>query len=587
MIERAILEAAANLRRAGEPYLIATLVGQRGSAYRRAGARLILAHDRRVAGEVSGGCLEGDLARRGWWRTRDREPVVVTYDSRHDDDAPDDEIRAAFAVGCNGVVDVMLERAGDARDAEGASDGHDRLDVLAFAERCMRAQRRGAVATIYRTSAAMPGAVGARMARCDRVSVDAAFPADADLRAAIAADLAGAIASGASADRTYAARAGRLEVFVEAMVPPPRLFVFGSGPDAAPLVDLARALGWEAIACARSLRPALRDRFVRADALIAGSPGELARQVDAAARAVAVVMAHDYELDRAHLDALLASRALYIGVLGPRKRTDRMLADLGRDRGRRSAIARADRPRARRRDAARDRARDRRRDPGGRRRRAAARLARSPRPDPRPRRARRARGGRRVRIAAAVLAAGGSRRLGHPKQLVPHGASTVVRETVRCALAACDPVAVVLGSSADEVALALDGLIVDLVANFEWQDGVATSIREAATWAQRVGVDALALFVCDQPRLTIAHVRVLVATHRASRAPVASRYAGVLGVPAVFVRAQLAALRELTGDAGARTLLADDPSVVAVDWPDGAIDIDTASDLAYTSTELS
>ncbi len=310
MIERAILEAAARLRQAGEPYLLATAVCQRGSAYRRAGARLILATDRRVAGAVSGGCLEGDLATRGWWRTRGRDAVVVTYDSRHEDEDDDDEVRAAFAVGCNGVIDVMLERS--------ESYGRRRLDPVAFAADCVRAQLRGALATIYRG-----GAIGARLALCGaRVTADAAFPGE--LRDAVLAELADAIATGASSDRVY----DDLEVFVEAMVPPPRLFVFGTGPDAVPVIELARALGWEAIACAPHARPSLRQ--LPADELVTGPPAELAARVDAASRAVAVVMAHDYELDRAHLDALLATRAHYIGVLGPRARTHRMLADTGR-----------------------------------------------------------------------------------------------------------------------------------------------------------------------------------------------------------------------------------------------------------------
>jgi len=65
-----LIEASARLRAAGEPHFIATVVRVRGSSYRRPGARMIAtAAGARVAGSISGGCLEGALLRTGWWRT--------------------------------------------------------------------------------------------------------------------------------------------------------------------------------------------------------------------------------------------------------------------------------------------------------------------------------------------------------------------------------------------------------------------------------------------------------------------------------------------------------------------------------------
>jgi xanthine dehydrogenase accessory factor len=112
------------------------------------------------------------------------------------------------------------------------------------------------------------------------------------------------------------------------LAPPPRLFVVGAGIDAVPVVEQARAVGWEAIVCAPYARPELRTRFPRADRLAIAQPTEVAQLIDASDRAAAVIMNHDYEHDRACLGALLTSRARYIGVLGPRKRTARMLDEL-------------------------------------------------------------------------------------------------------------------------------------------------------------------------------------------------------------------------------------------------------------------
>jgi xanthine/CO dehydrogenase XdhC/CoxF family maturation factor len=307
MTERSIVEAAARLRRQREPYLIATVVNTRGSAYRRPGARMLLTQFRWIAGSVSGGCLEGDISHKGWWRTQHGEPVVVTYDSRLPDAPDDDDVRAAFGLGCDGIVEVMLERAGAGR-----------IDPLELAQEARIAQRRAAVVTVFR------GPVGKRLAL---VAGGEPFgdALDEGLRRELIRDAQAAIETGESRACMY----GDVEAFVEAIVPPPRAFVFGTGHDAVPFVQLARTLGWDVVVCAPKPRVATRERFVIADEVVAGTPGELAARVDACDRAVAVVMGHDYELDRRHVGMLVATKARYIGVLGPRARTARMLDELG------------------------------------------------------------------------------------------------------------------------------------------------------------------------------------------------------------------------------------------------------------------
>ena len=118
----------------------------------------------------------------------------------------------------------------------------------------------------------------------------------------------------------------------------------------------------------------------------------------------------------------------------------------------------------------------------------------------------------------------------------------------------------------------LDGLPVASLANVLWTEGMASSIRCAVAWAVRSSCEALLVALCDQPRLTAAHLETLLQVYRRSPGPVASRYAGTLGAPAIFDRASFPALFALTGDAGASRLLA---SATPVDWPDGALDVDT------------
>lgn len=175
--------------------------------------------------------------------------------------------------------------------------------------------------------------------------------------------------------------------------------------------------------------------------------------------------------------------------------------------------------------------------------------------------------------AAVILAAGESRRLGRPKQLVEQRGEPLVHRIARIALTACDRVAVVSG--AVPLRNALVDLPVALVDNVFWAEGVASSIRAGVTWASQA--DSVLLLTCDQVLLDGAHLRALIRASTGDR-PAASRYQDVLGVPAVFPRAYFPVLQALTGDRGAQPLL---EAAVPVDWPAGARDLDTLADLSY------
>lgn len=187
-----------------------------------------------------------------------------------------------------------------------------------------------------------------------------------------------------------------------------------------------------------------------------------------------------------------------------------------------------------------------------------------------------------LKAAAVVLAAGASRRLGQPKQLVPIEGESLLRRTARLALeAGCAPVVVVLGFEAERMAEELAGLPAEMVVNAQWLSGMGSSLAcgVAAALRARPEMDALLLLVCDQPRLTANHLRRLLARHAAGSAPVtASAYAGRAGVPAIFAPALFSDLESIEGDQGARGLISRH-GAQTVDWPDGACDIDLPDDL--------
>lgn len=188
-------------------------------------------------------------------------------------------------------------------------------------------------------------------------------------------------------------------------------------------------------------------------------------------------------------------------------------------------------------------------------------------------------------IAAAILAAGASTRLGRPKQLVEHEGQSLLARTVEAARgASCEPIVVVLGADGETIGATLAGLPVQAIKNPGWPEGIASSIRAAVGFLAESGppdVEAVLLLTSDQPRITPEVLRSVC--DRYDRSPgrmVACEYAGAPGVPALFDRTLFPDLLRLQGDRGAKSLLLyGGESVLRVAWPDGAIDVDRPGDL--------
>jgi molybdenum cofactor cytidylyltransferase len=184
-------------------------------------------------------------------------------------------------------------------------------------------------------------------------------------------------------------------------------------------------------------------------------------------------------------------------------------------------------------------------------------------------------------IAALVLAAGGSSRMGGPKQLIELDGKTLLRRAVETAIASqAGCVVVVLGHQWERMALETEGLDATVVVNPEWHIGMSSSLR-AGLQALPNDAEAALITLCDQPMVTAEHLRDLLALFAASGKPVAAcRYAGALGVPAVLARTLFPELMRLSDDVGARRILQAHAGEAAVmDLPDAAIDLDSPIDL--------
>lgn len=189
-------------------------------------------------------------------------------------------------------------------------------------------------------------------------------------------------------------------------------------------------------------------------------------------------------------------------------------------------------------------------------------------------------------VAAIILAAGASRRLGQPKQLLRLGGETLLEHTIRLANEArTAPVIVVLGANYEAICASVCLANAIAVCNEQWQTGIASSIHAGLDAIVRAAADCdgAIVLVCDQPKLTSEHLQTLMRGFALSgnAAIVASRYAGALGVPAIFPRSVFDDLRLLKGDQGARALLQNPTCVlVEIEFIGGEVDIDTPEDLA-------
>ena len=189
------------------------------------------------------------------------------------------------------------------------------------------------------------------------------------------------------------------------------------------------------------------------------------------------------------------------------------------------------------------------------------------------------------RYGLVLLAAGGSSRLGRPKQLLEYEGQSLLRRAAEAALGSrCEPVIVVLGCEAEACAKVLAGLPVRIIVNEKWSEGLAGSIRVGiqALEEEQAGLFCGMIAVADQPQLSAAMLDALIDKQiRSGAKMVAAEYAGKAGVPALFCASLFGQLKALDGDQGARQILRTHPlAVVRVPFPGGAEDIDTPEDWA-------
>ena len=193
------------------------------------------------------------------------------------------------------------------------------------------------------------------------------------------------------------------------------------------------------------------------------------------------------------------------------------------------------------------------------------------------------------KIGAILLAAGGSTRLGEPKQLLVYEGRTFIRRAAETLAASiCSPIVVVIAEG-EKPAAELTGLDVHICRNKDWRSGMGSSLKAGLAQLLEIepAIDAAVVTLCDMPFVTASHLDSLCSSYRESESPiVCAEYGGTLGVPAVFGRATFAALSNISNEKGARDLIRSGAfAVTPVHIPEAAYDVDTRADLRRLRTE--
>jgi xanthine dehydrogenase accessory factor len=299
-----ILSRLAELAAAGRQAALATVVQISGSAYRRPGAKFLVEESGDTLGSVSGGCLEADV------REVARQQVLATGtpSQRHYSTGSDDDMVWGLGLGCNGVIDIFIQPATFGPLSELA----DLLRQLAAGDAPF------ALVTVIDGAS-----LGAMLVLGPDGSAHGSL-GSAELDATATEQAHRQIAAGRSGVQKVAGQS----VFIEVLPPPPHLIVCGAGEDARPLVTYAADAGFRVTVVDH--RPALLDEaaFPEAAQRLLARPGDTAVALPPAGRSLAVVKAHSLAIDREWVRRLLAAGLPYVGVLGPRARTESLLSEI-------------------------------------------------------------------------------------------------------------------------------------------------------------------------------------------------------------------------------------------------------------------
>ena len=286
---------------------LATVVLVEGSAYRRAGARMLITEDGQLTGAISGGCLEGDALRKARMVILQQEPLLVTYDTMDDDDA-----KLGVGLGCNGIIHILIEPI-----------IHGQANPITLLKAVIASSGYSVLVTVFNLEdrkASQPGScvcLGNGQIIQNGLEI---LPYKSELLE----DANHALDTRRSAITGYQG----YTAFVECVKPLISLVILGAGNDAIPLTKIAVVLGWNITVVDGRPNYVTAERFPSASKLVIAKPEKVLDSVEANDWTAFVLMTHNYNYEVGFLKELLPLHPPYIGILGPKKKLERILGEL-------------------------------------------------------------------------------------------------------------------------------------------------------------------------------------------------------------------------------------------------------------------
>jgi len=286
---------------------LATVVLVEGSAYRRAGARMLITEDGQWTGAISGGCLEGDALRKARMVILQQEPMLVTYDTMDDDDA-----KFGVGLGCNGIIHILIEPV---------SDGE--INPVTLLKAVISAPRCSVLVTLFNLADRKAAQPGLCLFLTDGQTIEKGLERWS-FKNELLADANKVIVTRRPAFTAYQG----YTAFLECVKPVISLVILGAGNDAIPLSKMAALLGWNITIADGRPNYMSTERFPPVAKLVVAKPKQVLDSIEINECTAFVLMTHNYNYEFAFLKELLPLHPAYIGLLGPKKKLERMLGEL-------------------------------------------------------------------------------------------------------------------------------------------------------------------------------------------------------------------------------------------------------------------
>ena len=295
---------------------LAAVVHVDGSSYRRPGARMMVTDDGELTGAISGGCLEGDALRKAMLVLSQQQSKLITYDTSDEDDAS-----IGIQLGCEGVIQVLFEPI----------DFNNKNNPIQLLRKAVALRQQSVLVTLFSLQDKKNEQPGTCLLMEANGNISGKIPYT-ELQDAVMEDVQVAMQQQTSSFKNYQSKNIAVTAFIEFLQPPVSLVVVGAGNDAIPMMQIADTLGWEVRVVDGRGTHAKPERFTAACQVLVSKPEKALEQIPIDSQTVFVMMTHNYNYDLAMLKVLLQRKVIYIGMLGPKKKLERMLDEL-RDEG--------------------------------------------------------------------------------------------------------------------------------------------------------------------------------------------------------------------------------------------------------------